>query len=392
MARNFSNEHSRFSNKQAKKLISVVIVDDDPDDIVLIKDYLSDMHAINLQISVCQTYQQGWERIAKDQDDVYLIDQHLGVEKGVSLISRARDRGMQKPMILLTGNDSLEVDYEAQEAGATDYVFKGDLKPSVLVRSVRYGLAQWQASENREKYLQERIARKQAEELEQRKSDFLKIASHELKTPIASTLSSLYLLGDEIKKKNCGESEVYLKKMHRQLNHLTSMVEDLLDLSKIEMEELEFRPQVINLSQLVAGVVSDFEQTTKRKIVCLVPKSDVFIQADPPRIIQVVTNLISNANQYTPVDQKIEVSLHPRKEVVEIEVRDHGVGISKADLDKVFDKFFSDRSRAVNYQTGFGLGLFLAKQIIESHGGNITASSQFNKGTTFVVQLPFEQN
>lgn len=375
----------------SNQLVKIVIIDDDPDDVLLIRDYLSDIQMISLQITVCDTYQKGWMEIAADRGDVYLIDQHLGAEKGVSLIARARDRGVQKPMILLTGNDSLEVDYEAQEAGATDYVFKGDLKPSILARAIRYSLVQWQALEHREKYLQERLARRQAEDLEQRKSDFLKIASHELKTPIASTLSSMYLLRDELDKKNCEKSRIYLDKMHRQLNHLTNMVEDLLDLSKIEMEKSGFRPEIMNLSELAEDVVQDLRSTTKHKINYQKPKEDVFIQADPARINQVLTNLVSNAIQYTPQNRKIDVEITPGKEMVEIKVADQGAGISPDDLEQIFNKFFSSQNSAISHQTGLGLGLFLAKHIVDLHSGSITASSQLGKGTTFVVQLPFEQ-
>lgn len=375
----------------SNQLVKIVIIDDDPDDVLLIRDYLSDIQMISLEITVCNTYQKGWMEIAADRGDVYLIDQHLGAEKGVSLIARARDRGVQKPMILLTGNDSLEVDYEAQEAGATDYVFKGDLKPSILARAIRYSLVQWQALEHREKYLQERLARRQAEDLEQRKSDFLKIASHELKTPIASTLSSMYLLRDELDKKNCEKSRIYLDKMHRQLNHLTNMVEDLLDLSKIEMEKLGFRPEIMNLSELAEDVVQDLGSTTKHKINYQKPKEDVFIQADPARINQVLTNLVSNAIQYTPQNRKIDVEITPGKEMVEIKVADQGAGISPDDLEQIFNKFFSSQNSAISNQTGLGLGLFLAKHIVDLHSGSIIASSQLGKGTTFVVQLPFEQ-
>lgn len=373
------------------QLIKIVIIDDDPDDVLLIRDYLGDIQTISMEITVCDTYQKGWVEIAAGRGDVYLVDQNLGAEKGVSLIARARDRGVQKPMILLTGNSSEEVDYEAQGAGATDYVFKGDLKPSILARAIRYSLIQWQALEHRERYLQERLARHQAEDLEQRKSDFLKIASHELKTPIASALSSMYLLRDELGKRDYEKSKIYLDKMHRQLDHLTNMVEDLLDLSKIEMEKLGFRPEIMNLSELAEDVVQDLRSATKHKINYRKPEEDVFIQADPARINQVLTNLVSNAVQYTPQNREIDIAITPGTEMVEIKVADRGVGILPDDLEQIFNKFFSGRSSAVSHQTGLGLGLFLAKHIVDLHGGSITASSQFGKGATFIVQLPFEQ-
>lgn len=379
---------SAFTKNQ---VVKIIIIDDDPDDVLLIKDYLGDIQQFSMKITVCETYQKGWVEIASDRGDVYLIDQNLGVEKGISLIARARDRGVQKPMILLTGNDSLEIDYEAQQAGATDYVFKGDLKASILARAIRYSLAQWQALEHREKYLRERLARRQAEDLEKRKSDFLKIASHELKTPIASTLSSMYLLRDEIEKNNLENAQTYLDKMHRQLDHLTNMVEDLLDLSKIEMENLGYRPEIMNLSTLAETVVQDLSSTTKHKISYKRPDDDIFIQADPARINQVLTNLIANAIQYTPQNRRIDIEIIPGQKLVEIMVADQGAGIMPDDLEQIFHKFFTKQNNTFNQQTGLGLGLFLAKHIIDLHGGSINASSQYGKGTTFVVQLPYEQ-
>lgn len=379
-----------MSTELLPQQVKIVIIDDDPDDVVLVSDYLSDLKMLSAKITVCTNYQQGWKQIVSDEADVYLIDQHLGAEKGVSLISRARDRGIQKPMILLTGNDSPEVDYEAQQAGASDYVVKGDLKPSLLERAIRYSLVQWQAVEARERYLQERLARKQAQQLERRKTDFLRIASHELKTPITSALSNLYLLKEEIENKHYDEAIAYSERMHRQLRQLTGMVEDLLDLSKIEMEKLQHYPEIVNLTQLVQEVVQDMQPTTTHHILSEQPAEDVFIKADPARLKQVVTNLLSNAVKYSPEADTVTVVLRDLAEEVEIKVIDQGMGIPTEELEQIFTKFFSSSYGQVQRNTGLGLGLFLASHIVSLHKGKIMVKSEVGRGSTFTVRLPFE--
>lgn len=378
--------------KISEQNIRVVIIEDDPDDILIVKDLLKDLPMIKTELTIFQTYQQGWEEIAKDRADVYLIDQHLGAQRGVSLIARARDRGIQKPMILLTGNDSPEVDYEAQEAGASDYVYKGDLKPSILARAIRYSLAQWQALQSRERFVQERVARLHAQDLERRKTEFLRIASHELKTPITSTFSNLYLLREAIAEKNLDKAEEYSERSYRQLKHLTAMMEDLLDLSKIEMERMTYSPEIINLTSLVAGVIESMQSLTSHQIKLSKPDDDVFIQADPARVNQVMTNLVANAAKFSPKAQEIIVEIKPKKEVVEVSVRDFGIGIKQSEIMKVFDKFYSTKQSDSKQQSGLGLGLYLAKHIVERHGGSITVSSEPGSGTIFLVKLPYEQN
>lgn len=371
--------------------VKIVVIEDDPDDVLLVRDYLSDLRMLSAMITVCNTYQQGWEQITADTADVYLIDQHLGAEKGVSLISRARDRGIQKPMILLTGNDSPEVDYEAQQAGASDYVFKGDLKPSLLERAIRYSLAQWQALEARERYIQERLARRQAQQLERRKTDFLRIASHELKTPITSALSNLYLLKEEIEAGHSAEAQSYADRMHRQLKQLTGMVEDLLDLSKIEMEKLHYHPEIINVSELTEEVIQDISPTTAHTITFNKLSKDVFIKADPARLKQVLTNLLSNAVKYSPEADTVKVTLAATETTVTISVTDFGMGIPEEELEHIFGNFFSSSYARMQQNTGLGLGLYLAKHIVSLHGGTIGVESEVGSGSTFTVDLPYEK-
>jgi signal transduction histidine kinase len=158
------------------------------------------------------------------------------------------------------------------------------------------------------------------------------------------------------------------------------------------MEQLGISPEIINLTQLISIVVQDLSSISRRKIDMKMPDEEVYIQADSARINQVLTNLVSNAIQHSGQDDKIIVALEPSDDFVEIKVTDQGEGISPENLQQVFNKFFSGKGAAGGQQIGLGLGLFLSKHIVDLHHGNITASSRLGKGSTFVIQLPFEQN
>jgi PAS domain S-box-containing protein len=489
-----------------KEQVTVVVIEDDPDDAFIIQDLLSDSRFLDATVIVASTYAEGMAELDKNCGDVYLIDQHLGAELGVSLIEEARRRGIKKPLILLTGNDSPEVDQEAQRAGANDYIVKFELTTSMLERTIRYGIAQWLLFKNQEQLLGEMLARREAEKreaqwhllsetlpyglwltdaegkieyiscsflklmhchagddisdlefadllpkklrqrwqrtlergtpwnedievtsekgntiyilsrgmpvhnhagetiqwvginldvtqekrLEKRKDEFLKIASHELKSPITSIISSLYILRDELGKSDQQIGLEYVGRMQRQLNNLTQLVEDLLDLSKIEMDKLSYHPQIINLRELIHEVVEMMSAQATHAIELDMPE-DVYLEADRHRLSQVLVNLLSNAIKFSPDKDHVSLTVKPEEEMIVIQVSDLGIGIPEKELPRVFDKFFSGEEDRVRKITGLGLGLFLTKKIVDLHHGSISVTSEVGKGTTFTVILPIRQ-
>ncbi len=231
-------------------------------------------------------------------------------------------------------------------------------------------------------------------EVDNLKSEFVSTVSHELRTPMTSIkgYADLMLMGAA---GQIGESQLrYLQVIKNNADRLHMLVNDLLDISRIETRKtvLDLRP--IDIAQLVEQVVENHLrgriQHTNKQIIVLTDMSPSLplIQADHARVTQILTNLLDNAFNYTPENGEILISAKPADDFVSISVTDNGIGISKKNLQKIFDRFFRSEAPAVQSVPGTGLGLAIVRSLIEMHGGVLTVESQLNKGSTFTFTLP----
>lgn len=235
------------------------------------------------------------------------------------------------------------------------------------------------------KSLEEEIERRK--QLENQKDEFMAVVSHELKTPVTSIKAYTQVLHKNFQKKGDIKAATSLGKMGNQINKLTSLIEDLLDVTKIEAGKLQFRQQQFNIHELVEEIIDEIKHTTTHKIIKKGTINTV-IHADRERIGQAVTNFLTNAIKYSPTSDKIVVSLKTNTASVTISVQDFGLGINKKQLPYVFDRFF--REPGVKQETfpGLGLGLYISSEIIKRHNGRIWVESEKGAGSTFSFSLP----
>lgn len=239
---------------------------------------------------------------------------------------------------------------------------------------------------------------------EQRKDDFIKMASHELKTPVTSIKGYIQLLQNihHDKKEmtisvNDVPMESSLTAIEKQVEKLTRLISELLDLSQIESGTIELQLLPFDLGTMVAETVQDFRHTTKRIITIqqdVSEKQDRMIYADMDRITQVLLNLLSNAVKYSH-GKEIRVHIFsPSKNKIAVSVADEGIGIDKKDQPRIFERFYRATGKVEQTYPGFGIGLFVASEIIRWHNGRIEVSSEKNKGSvfTFVLPLATEKN
>ena len=236
---------------------------------------------------------------------------------------------------------------------------------------------------------------KKAVEADKLKSDFIKMASHELKTPITSIKGYVQLLLAMVKEKEDEKnlSPLFVKSslvnIEKQVNRLTRLMSELLDLSKIELGQLQLNREEFSMNELVIDVVQDVLYTNPRHQINVYHDFTSTVWADKDRIGQVLVNLLTNAIKYSPQADKIDVTVHgPEKNLVAISVKDFGIGIDKKDHEKIFERFY--RSEGHNEQTypGFGIGLFIAKETVKRHDGMIKVESEKGKGSVFTFTLP----
>ncbi len=228
-------------------------------------------------------------------------------------------------------------------------------------------------------------------ELERQKDDFLGIASHELKTPVTSIKAYGQVLQSIFKRKGDIKAVEQLGKMDAQINKLTNLIEDLLDVTKIQSGRLEFHEDYFDFNELVVELVEELQITTEHHQILVDLAKTKSIYADRERIGQVLSNLITNAIKYSPHSKKVILRTALNKDKVTLCVEDFGVGISKDKQDKVFEQFFRVSGPTQSTFPGLGLGLYVSAEIIKREGGRIWVESTEGKGSTFCFNLPLKK-
>jgi len=225
-------------------------------------------------------------------------------------------------------------------------------------------------------------------ESDRRKDEFIAVLSHELRNPLAPIRYALPLVQREaLSPTGARAAEV----IDRQVEHLTRLVDDLLDVSRISRDKIELRPEMVTLADVVAAgadASSPAIHAARHTLRLDIPAETIWLRADPARLSQVVTNLLNNSARYTPRGGEIILVARMEREQAVIRVRDNGIGIPSSALPTIFD-MFQQVNRPDSSQGGLGIGLALVKRLVEMHGGTVAANSPgVGEGAEFVVRLP----
>jgi PAS domain S-box-containing protein len=223
-------------------------------------------------------------------------------------------------------------------------------------------------------------------QLESQKDDFIGIVSHELKTPVTSIKAFTQVLQNRFTRVGDEKSAALLGKMDAQINKLTSLIRDLLDVTKIEGGQLQFNEGFFSFDELVDDVIEEIQHSANKYTIEKQGATNKTIYGDKDRIEQVIINFLTNAIKYSPHAGKIIVKSFSEKGHVTLCVQDFGVGIPKENLQQVFERFY----RVSGNETipGIGLGLYISAEIIRRQGGTIWVESELGKGSTFCFSLP----
>jgi signal transduction histidine kinase/ActR/RegA family two-component response regulator len=226
---------------------------------------------------------------------------------------------------------------------------------------------------------------------DRRKDEFLATLAHELRNPLAPMVNAIELLNDTAATKPQAARQAR-EIVSRQLAHLVRLIEDLLDVSRITSGKLTIRRKTVELAAVISDVGEIVQPLLEARGVRLSIRDEerpVYVSADPVRLAQVLSNLLNNAIKYSPKGGSISVRVEIHRDVARIAVTDTGIGIAAKALPRIFDMFSQGDSEVEGYQSGLGVGLTLAKYLIELHEGSITAESPGpGKGSTFAIELP----
>jgi PAS domain S-box-containing protein len=228
--------------------------------------------------------------------------------------------------------------------------------------------------------------RSEAEAANRAKDEFLAMLSHELRNPLSPILTALQIM--RLRGIESREQEI----LERQVGHLTRLVDDLLDVSRITRGKIELRKEPLELADVVVRAVettSPILEKRSHQIDIHAPRSGLVVEADPGRLAQVISNLLTNAAKYSEPGSRIVVDGRRENDKVRVSVKDQGVGIEPHMIDRIFDLFIQQPQTLARSEGGLGLGLAIVRNLVEMHGGTVSAcSAGAGKGSEFVVELP----
>jgi two-component system, OmpR family, phosphate regulon sensor histidine kinase PhoR len=296
-----------------------------------------------------------------------------------------RERNVaQVEHVLKTGED-LEVEMRLKDKNGD---FKWHLCRLTPIKDEDGSITSWLSSSTEIQKIKEE---------EERKEGFLKLVSHELKTPVTSIKGYVQLLLSMLKKESMTEGNIpvkpYLNRIESQVERLIRLISEMLDLSRIEQNELELQREEFNLNKQVEEIVEDLTYSNKDIEVKIEHDCDCNVVADKDRIGQVIINFVNNALKYSPDDNRVEVRIFREQEDnVAVSVKDFGIGIDEKEQQQIFKRFYRVAGNNDDTYAGFGIGLYLSSEIIERHKGRIFVNSTLGEGSEFTFTLPLNQN
>jgi signal transduction histidine kinase len=377
---------------------AILVVDDDPRNLLAVQATLGEEH----ELVLAQSGSDALRLLLERDFAVVLLDVMMPNMDGfeTARLIRARERSRDTPIIFVTAHrDDDEKVREGYALGAVDFLFKPvvtevlSAKVSVFValqeRTRKLQMLERRAHEQRLAEERQRWAAEALRIENARKDDFLAVLAHELRNPLTPVLLSLRLLRegrlDTTTVSSCVDA------MDRQVRHLMRLVDDLLDVSRITSGKIELRPVQTTLAAVVTQALEATQPLLLEKghqMEVVEASGVVPMVADADRLSQVVSNLVSNAARYTERGGRVRVAYGGDELEGWVRVEDNGRGIEASALPHVFDMYYqAEGSHRVDL--GLGLGLAVAKKLINLHGGSITARSQGpGRGSTFEIRLP----
>ncbi len=393
--------------------IKVLVIDSEEADYIIVRGILIAKDASKFSIQWVASYTEGLRAMKMGSYDAYLISNDLGGYTALDLIREALKNDCQAPFIILAGEYDSEIDRKAAEEGAADYMVKGSLSARNLESSIRYAIAHSKhmreirlLNANLEKRVKDRTmileealrelessreelsrALDREKELNELKSRFVSMASHEFRTPLATILSSIALVS---KYNEQGENEKQARHVARiksAITHLTDLLNDVLSLSKLEEGKIAVSPENFDITEFTGQLVQELQGLSKEKQQLKYKHTGPGeVQLDKKILKSILTNLVSNAIKFSSENKTIHINTEVVNSKVKLSVKDQGIGISDEDQKHLFERFFRGQN-ATNIQ-GTGLGLNIVGKYVEMLGGSIDFKSKLEEGTTFTVKLP----
>jgi signal transduction histidine kinase len=367
------------------KQINLLLVEDNSDEEALIKEQLRNVKNVDFNVFAVGRLDQALARLAEGHIDLVMLDLNLPDSRGADTFTKICRRFPEVPIVVLTcvGDETLAV--RMVHEGAQDYIIKGQENIGALVHAIRYAI------ERHHVRLSSQDALKRLRELNESKSQFVAEVSHEIRTPLAIMREFAALVRDETvgplneKQKQC------LDAVLRNSDRLTELVNRILDLARIEAGKTELRKTKVDLAALLIQFRNDFMpvcQSKGQSLILDVPDNLPSAHCDVSSIQHILTNLLGNAQKFAPKGGVINIRAREENRFLRVDIEDNGPGIPEDAQEKIFEAFVQIDRQDGPGAKGTGLGLKIAKSLVEFNGGCISVESAPGKGCCFAFTVP----
>ncbi|MBT9548794.1 MAG: hybrid sensor histidine kinase/response regulator [Candidatus Sericytochromatia bacterium] len=366
----------------------ILIVDDNPNNLRLLITLLSEQ---GYETRPANNGARALNTVQKQKPDLILLDINMPEMDGYEVCRqlKAMPETADIPVLFISANDELHDKVKGFDVGGVDYISK-PFEPQELFARVRTHL-QLKQAQDQLKALNHQLqaSNRFFQHLGQVKDEFLGMVSHDLKNPLSSILLfSRYMESRTLSEDKAREMGRLITKAGKRMFRL---IEDLLDLNKLEQGELTPELQRFDLLPLVQDVCAEYQEKAQAKGQSLNSTwetESAWIVADPLRVRQVLENLLSNALKFSPPQSEIAIRLQQEGQRVCLQVRDQGPGLSEADQAQLFEKFMRLSAKPTGGEHSSGLGLSISKKLVEAMSGTIGCTSQLGQGACFFVTFP----
>jgi two-component system sensor histidine kinase/response regulator len=371
-----------------KELPSVLVVDDNPANLGLLFDLLDEAE---FEVLVAQNGESAIKRAQNAHPDIILLDVMMPGMDGFETCEQLKtdETTTDIPIIFMTALANIDDKMKGFTLGAVDYITKPIQPEEVMARIKTHLTIQALQRDLRKKNEELSASLLREKELNQLKSRFISMVSHEFKTPLTTILLSSNLLQRYGERMPVEKRVEELQVIERTVNHLNSLLENVLTVTKGQVGKIEFRPELTDVQQLCQKLIERFRAMSEETHSIEFSHVGDRLQAsvDPKLLEHILSNLLSNAIKYSPTGSGVFFEFSGNNNELVFQIKDEGIGISEADQHHLFDPFH--RGENVGTIKGTGLGLSIVKQFVELHDGRISVESELGKGTTFTVVIPF---
>ncbi len=365
--------------------LQVLLVEDNAGDARLLREMFSTEKPSSFELTHLLRMSEAMIHLAKGGVDVVLLDMGLPDAHGLDTVRQAHAVAPSVPLIVLTGLDDEALAGEAMKEGAQDYLIKGQIENRALPRALRHAIERHRMQTETDLIRTQQL---------QFKDEFLSHVSHELCSPLTAIYQFVTIVQDRLAGELNVEQNDYLGIVLRNVKQLQSMINDLVEVTRMQAGKLEIELQCTSVSDAIAYAVNTLQGAATAKGVALTSELELRLPsvcADPTRIRQILIILLDNAIKFTLANGSVKVRVRVFGEdpnLLVVEVLDSGCGISPDMTERIFERLFQTPDPSTAGRKGLGLGLFICKELVTRQGGQIWVRSAPGKGAVFFVTLP----